>query len=341
MTVSTRVKAFQLTEFNHHKITAGEVEVGEPGAFEVLVKMKAASLNYRDFLISNGLYNPNLKLPLVPFSDGAGEVLKVGEKVTEFKPGDLVCSTFFQDWIAGSITAQSASTALGGEIGGVLQAERIFPEHGLVKAPKGYSAAQAATLPCAALTAWNSLFEAGNVKAGDQVLVLGTGGVSIFALQFAKAAGAEVFATSSSDEKLNRVKALGADHLINYKESPDWEKPILKATEKRGVDHIIEVGGAGTVDKSIKSIKYGGYISMIGVLAGMGGVDPIKLLMKAIRLQGIFVGSKEMFSNMVRAIEANDIKPVIDAQTFPAEKAAEAIDYMKAGKHFGKIVLEF
>lgn len=341
MTVSTRVKAFQLTEFDHHKISAGEVEVGEPGPSEVLVKMKAASLNYRDFLISNGLYNPNLKLPLVPLSDGAGEVLKVGEKVTEFKQGDLVCSTFMQDWVAGPVSAKGASTALGGEIGGVLQAERIFPEHGLVKAPKGYTAAQAATLPCAALTAWNALFEAGNVRAGDRVLVLGTGGVSIFALQFARAAGAEVFATSSSDEKLKRVRELGADHLINYKETPDWEKPILKATDNQGVDHVIEVGGAGTLDKSIKSIKYGGHISMIGVLAGMGGVDPIKLLMKAIRLQGIFVGSKEMFLNMVRAIEANDIKPVIDAKTFPAANAGEAIDFMKAGKHFGKIVLEF
>lgn len=340
MTVSTKTRAFQLTEFDYHKISQAPVELGEVGHHDVLVEMKAASLNYRDFLISQGYYNPNLKLPLVPLSDGAGIVTKVGDKVKRFKEGDLVSSTFFQDWCSGSISQAAASSALGGEIGGVLQAERIFPEHGLVKAPAGYTAEQAATLPCAALTAWNALFEAGNLKPGDKVLVLGTGGVSIFALQLAKAAGATVLATSSSDDKLKRVKELGADYVINYKENPDWEKSVLEATDGVGVDYVVEVGGAGTVEKSIKAVRYGGHISMIGVLSGMGGVDPIKLLMKAIRLQGIFVGSREMFENMNAALAANEIKPIIE-KTFPVEQVAEAIDYMKAGKHFGKIVLKF
>lgn len=339
MTVKTTTKAFQINEFDYHKIQAGDKELAQPGPLDVLVEMEAASLNYRDFLITKGLYNPNLKLPLVPLSDGAGKVIKVGEKVTEFKPGDTVSSTFFQDWVSGSVTAKTAATALGGEIDGVLQKERIFPEHGLVKAPAGFSAKQAATLPCAALTAWNALFEHGNVKAGDKVLVLGTGGVSIFALQFAKAAGAYVIATSSSDEKLERVKKMGADHTVNYKTHPDWHKEVLKATNNEGVDHIVEVGGAGTLDKSIASIRYGGHISMIGVLGGMGGFDPIKILMKAIRLQGIFVGSKEMFVNMNKAIETNKIEPVIE-KSFKAEKISDAIDYMVAGKHFGKIVVE-
>lgn len=340
MTVMTKTKAYQLEEFDYHKIKANDKEISKVGPCEVLVKMKAASLNYRDFLVSKGLYNPKFKLPLIPLSDGAGEVLEVGEQVSEFKAGDIVTSTFFQNWVSGPVSDAVAASALGGELDGVLQAEKIFPEKGLVKIPGQLSFEEAATLPCAAVTAWNSLFEAGNVKPGDKVLVLGTGGVSIFALQFAKAAGAKVFATSSSDDKLKRVKEMGADVLINYKETPDWDKPVLAETDGKGVDHIIEVGGAGTLEKSVKAIKYGGHISMIGVLAGMGGIDPIKLLMKAIRLQGIFVGSKEMFQNMNRAIEANKINPVVD-KTFPVEEVADAIDYMQAGKHFGKIVLKF
>ena len=340
MTVLTKSRAFELTEFDLSKLRAAEREVGEPREGEVLVEMKAASLNFRDFMIARGIYNPNFKLPLVPLSDGAGEVLAVGPGVTDFKKGDRVASTFFQHWVAGEIDSRAASSALGGEIDGIMQDRKLFPERGLVKLPKEMSFKEGATLPCAAVTAWNALFESGSVQPGDKVLVLGSGGVSTFALLFAKAAGAEVFATSSSDEKLERLKALGADFTINYKNTPDWEKPILDATEGRGVDHVIEVGGSGTLDKSCKAVRYGGHISLIGVLAGAGKFDPIKMLMKSICLQGIFVGSRTMFENMNRAIEANQIKPVID-KTYSVTDGVEAMERMKNGEHFGKIVLEF
>ncbi|MBZ0187453.1 MAG: NAD(P)-dependent alcohol dehydrogenase [Candidatus Obscuribacterales bacterium] len=337
----TRSRAYQLTQFDYKTIAKTEKEIGKVGPYDVLVKMKAASLNFRDLLIAQGLYNPNLKLPLVPLSDGSGEVIEVGERVSRFRPGDRVATTFMQDWLSGPLSPHAVRSALGGEIDGVLQNQKIFPEGGLVKVPEHLSFNEAASLPCAAVTAWNALFEAGSIRPGDKVLVMGSGGVSVFALQFARAAGAYVFATSSSDEKLERLKSLGANQTINYKITPDWDKAILKATDNLGVDHIVEVGGAATLDKSINAIKLGGHISVIGVLAGMGKIDPIKVLMKAIRLQGIFVGSKEMFENMNQAITANQIKPVIDKKTFPVDKVSDAIDFMHSGSHFGKIVLEF
>ncbi|MGD9683863.1 MAG: NAD(P)-dependent alcohol dehydrogenase [Candidatus Obscuribacterales bacterium] len=341
MTVLTKTRAYRLTEFDYNKISPADVDLPPLGPTDVLVEIKAASLNYRDFLIAGGLYNPSFKLPLVPLSDGSGQVVETGSRVTEFKPGDRVAGIFMQNWAAGPIDGSCGKSALGGEIDGVLQNHRVFPETGLVRLPEGYSFEEGAALPCAAVTAWNALFESGSLKPGKSVLVMGTGGVSVFALQFARAAGARIFATSSKDDRLELLESLGAHHTINYMSNPDWDKEILDATDGAGVDHIVEVGGAGTLPRSINCVATGGEISVIGVLAGMGKVDPIRVLMKAIRLQGIFVGSREMFENMNRALETNGIKPVIDKKVFGADEASAGIDYMKNGSHTGKIVLRF
>jgi NADPH:quinone reductase-like Zn-dependent oxidoreductase len=339
MPVKATTRAFQLTDFSLDKITSADSPVPELGPHDVLVKMKATSLNFRDLLVAKGLYSRNLKLPLVPLSDGAGEVVEVGSAVTRVKRGDRVTPIFMQKWLGGQVTAEASASALGGAIDGVLRNEGVFDENGLVKIPSHLSFEEAATLPCAALTAWHAMYEAGHVVAGSSLLTLGTGGVSIFALQFAKASGAQVVITSSSDEKLEHAKKLGADVLINYRKNADWDKAVLKEFPD-GVDHAIEVGGAGTLDRSIRSIRPGGHISLIGLLAMGGQFDATKLLMKSIRLQGIFVGSREMFERMNKAIEVNKIKPVID-RTFKVEEIAEALRYMESGSHFGKIVLKF
>lgn len=311
----------------------------DPGPGEVLVRLAAASLNFRDYLLIQGLYNPKQPLPLVPCSDGAGEVVAVGEGVESVAAGDLVCSTFFQAWDSGQPTMQKASSTLGSPLDGVLSEYRVFPESGLIKAPEHLSPRQAATLPCAALTAWNALRGQGNVQAGDTVLVLGTGGVSLFALQFAKLLGAEVIATSSSDEKLEKVRGLGADHTINYKKTSDWGKEARKLTGKRGVDHVVEVGGAGTLAQSLEAVRLGGTISLIGVLSGTQqelAITPI--LMKNVRVQGIFVGDRDLFAAMNRAISQNRLEPVLDAD-FPLADTRAALEHMAAGKHLGKITI--
>lgn len=338
MPVQTKTRVFELREFGLDKIASTDRQLAPVGPEQVLVRMKAVSLNYRDYLVASGLYSRNLKLPLVPISDGAGEVIEVGERVTRVKRGDRVTPIFMQRWIGGRLTNDSAQSALGGAIDGVAQNEAVFHQDGLVKIPEHLSFEEAATLPCAALTAWNALFEAGDVSPGDTVLTLGTGGVSIFALQFAKAAGATVVITSSSDDKLTRAKKLGADVGINYRTSVDWEKPVLQLFPE-GVDHVIELGGAGTLDKSVKAVRPGGHISLIGRLTD-GGFDPTRLLMKGARLQGIFVGSREMFERMNKAIAVNKITPVID-RTYKIEKLAEAIEELSKGGHFGKVVLTF
>ncbi len=338
MPLQTKTRAFQLTDFALDKIVPADREVQPPDKHEVLVRMKAASLNFRDLLIAKGLYSRNLKLPLVPLSDGAGEVVEVGSNVTRFKKGDRVTPIFMQKWIGGQLHKEAGRSALGGAIDGVLQNEALFHEEGLVRIPEHLSYEEAATLPCAALTAWNALFESGLVKPGNTVLTLGTGGVSIFALQFAKAAGARVIITSSSDEKLQRARELGAHIGINYRTTPDWEKLVLKA-QPDGVEHVIEVGGAGTLPRSVKALRPGGQISMIGRLTD-GQFDPTSLLMKGARLQGIFVGSREMFEHMNHAIELHQIKPVID-QVFPVDQIKEALEALESGSHFGKIVLKF
>lgn len=332
------MKAYEIQQFGIDELALVERETPTPNANEVLVKFHATSLNYRDLMMVKGWYNPKLKMPLVPLSDGAAEVVAVGESVTKFKVGDRVCPIFHQAWIDGDIEFKKAKQALGGDVDGCLREFGAFDENGLVHIPQHLSYEEAATLPCAAVTAWNALVVSGKVKSGDFVLLQGTGGVSLLALQFAKIFGAKTIITSSSDEKLERAKQLGADFVINYKNDPDWDKKVLEITEKRGVDHVVEVGGAGTMAKSINAVKMGGHIAVIGVLAAKGEFNPVTILMKAVRLQGIFVGSREMFEAMNDCISENKLKPVVD-KVFEFSKAKEALKTMESASHFGKIVV--
>ncbi len=314
-----------------------ERDAPTPKANGVVVAVKAASLNYRDLILSK---NPGAKRPLVPLSDGAGEIVAVGADVTRFSVGQRVAVNFFRDWVAGDIRAAYHDGAYGGTIDGLLTEQIAAPEHSLVAIPDYLSYAEAATLPCAAVTVWNALFEQAKLTAGETVLLLGTGGVSIFGLQLAKAAGAKVILTSSSDEKLARAKAMGADITINYKTFPDWDKEVWNATGRQGVDHVIEVGGAGTLDKSLKATRTGGAVSVIGVLTGFDGqINPANILLRSIRAHGIYVGSVAMFERMNAALAQNQIHPVID-RVFPFDAAPDALAYLESAGHFGKIVIE-
>jgi NADPH:quinone reductase-like Zn-dependent oxidoreductase len=311
----------------------------QPTANQVLIRVHATSLNFRDNLVANGAYfGGPMKADLIPLSDGAGEVVAIGSHVKRFKQGDKVAGTFFQTWPDGVM--QYSRPAMGGSTNGMLSELVALEEDGVVHLPDGYSYEQGATLPCAAVTAWHALTATRNpVKPGQTVLCLGTGGVSIFALQFAKAAGARVIITSSSDDKLARAKKLGADEGINYKEIPDWEKKVAELTNKRGVDHIIEVGGPGTLAKSYKAVAHEGQISLIGLVAGrQGDTNPLSMMMKGANLQGIYVGTTKRFEDMVRAINQSKIKPVID-HTFPFAEAAQAYRHLTSAHHLGKIVI--
>jgi NADPH:quinone reductase-like Zn-dependent oxidoreductase len=311
----------------------------KPAAGQVLIQVKATSLNYRDLLVIEGAYGTGLKYPLIPLSDGAGEVVALGDGVTRVKIGDRVAATFFQDWIYGSLTKEKMKSDLGGGIDGMLAEYVLLHQDGLVILPDHLSDIEGATLPCAAVTAWHGLVTKGNIGAGDSVLLLGTGGVSIFALQFAKILGAKAIITSSSDEKLVRAKQLGADQTINYKTTPDWEKQVYQLTNRTGVDHVVEVGGAGTLPKSLQAVRIGGRISLIGVLSGRGNeIDPMPILFKSLTVQGIYVGSREMFEAMNQAIQQHQIKPIID-RVFPFAEARKAYHYLKSAAHFGKVVI--
>jgi len=337
-----KMKAYEVKQFGIENLVIVERDVTQPAATEVVIKFHAASLNYRDLMFVKGSYNPKAKLPAVPFSDGAGEVVDVGGNVTKWKVGDRVCPIFTQGWLEGEPSLRKNRTALGGgDFAGVLREYGVFDESGLVGIPPSLSYEEAATLPCAAVTAWHALVTSGKVQAGDTVLTLGTGGVSIFALQFAKMHGARVVATSSSDEKLEKAGKLGADETINYRQTPDWDKEVLRLTGRIGVDHVVEVGGSGTLAKSLNSVRVGGHVALIGVLAnGEGDFNPTGILMKGVRVQGIFVGSRHMFEDLNKALEANQLKPVID-KLFPFTEAREALQYMESGSHFGKIVIQF
>lgn len=333
------MKAYEIKDhFGLDALTITQRPQPKPGPGQVLVKMRAFSLNYRDLLMVKGQYNPKLKLPLVPLSDGAGVVAEVGPGVTRVNAGDRVAGNFMQQWLSGELTDAKARSALGGGIDGVLAEYVVFHEEGLVRVPEHLSDEEAATLPCAAVTAWNALITEGQVQPGDTVLLLGTGGVSIFALQFAKLAGARAIITSSSDDKLKRAGELGAHHGINYKTHPEWEKRVRDLAGERGVDHVVEVGGAGTLPRSLKAVRLGGCISLIGILAGGGDFNPMPILMKYVRVQGIFVGSRQVFEAMNRAIALHRLKPVID-RVFPFAEARQALQYMESGAHFGKIVI--
>src|SRR5262245_4970076 len=333
------MKAYRLHEFAGLKgFRLDELPSPTPGPGQVLVRVRAVSLNYRDLLIANGIYNPKIKLPLIPCSDGAGEVLVTGTGVTRFKPGERVTANFMPTWVSGPIDESKARSALGGGVDGMLAEEVVLPDEALVRIPPHLSFEEASTLPCAGVTAWHALVVGGGIKPGDSVLTQGTGGVSIFALQFSRLAGARVIATSSHDAKLAKTRELGAADGINYKTSPDWDVKAKELTSGKGVDHIVEVGGAGTLEKSLRAARQGGHIALIGVLSGQGQVDPRTILMRSIRVQGIFVGSRSMFEDMNQAITANRMHPVID-RIFEFKDAIEALEYMASGSHFGKLVI--
>jgi NADPH:quinone reductase-like Zn-dependent oxidoreductase len=308
----------------------------QPG--EIQVRVEGSSLNFHDYAVVSGM------LPVddgrIPMSDGAGTVTAVGEGVTEFAVGDAVLSCFFPQWQDGEPEVSKLLGVPGDHADGFAAQTVTMPARAFTRAPRGYTAAESATLTCAALTAWRGLMVEARIKPGDVVLTQGTGGVSIFAVQFAKAAGCTVISTSSSDDKLERLKALGADALINYRETPDWAGRALALTDGRGVDVVVEIGGAGTLPQSIKAVRVGGHISLIGVLAGFAGEVPTAALFgKNATLKGITVGSRAQQIDMIRAIEANDIRPVIDS-SFPLESIADAFRHQESQRHFGKICLD-
>jgi NADPH:quinone reductase-like Zn-dependent oxidoreductase len=334
------MKLFQLEAFGLENLKRAERPMPEPAADEVLIRLRAASLNFRDQLVVQGSYNPRMKLPRVPLSDGAGEVVLIGQSVTEWEPGDRVVVPFFPAWRDGELDAAKSASALGGDVDGVLREFIAVKADALLPIPEHLSFAEAATLPCAAVTAWNGLFVAGHLRAGQTLLLQGTGGVSLFGLQFAKIAGATTIVLSSSDAKLERVRAMGATHTINYREMPDWDKRVREMTGGRGVDLTLEVGGAGTLPKTLKATAYGGHISLIGVLAGIAGEVPLgQILHKALTIRGIYVGSREIFEAMNAAITGHRIKPVID-RTFVFDDALEAFRHFAAAQHFGKVVID-
>lgn len=309
-----------------------------PGPGEIGVRLRASSLNYHDYAVVKGMIPAeNLRIPM---SDGAGEVTQVGEGVDGFAPGDLVVSTFFPDWLDGRPPLGGFKRVPGDGIDGYAREAVTAPVSWFTKAPAGYAPAEAATLTCAGLTAWRALVVDGPLQAGATVLVQGTGGVSIFALQFAKAMGATVIATSSSDAKLERLQALGADHLINYKQTPAWGAKVLELTAGVGVDHVVEVGGSGTLDQSMLATRIGGHVALIGVLAGFAGPVQTALLMgKNLRVQGLTVGSRQQQLEMIAAIEATGIRPVLDRH-FPLAELGDAFRHQESGAHFGKIIVD-
>lgn len=315
-----------------------ELPEPRPGPGQALVRVRACSLNYRDLVLARGGYGPKQRFPLIPLSDGAGEVTEIGEGVTRVKPGDRVAGAFFQRWTAGELDDAAFTSALGGFLDGVLAEYVVLGEEGLVHVPAYLSDEEAATLPCAAVTAWNALVVQGELRAGESVLVQGTGGVSLFALQIARMAGARVVATSSSDAKLERALAMGASDGINYRDVPDWHKPVRELTGGRGVDHVVEVGGAGTLERSLRAVRRGGHVALIGVLSGGGQIDPLPILSNVVRVGGIYVGSRAMFETMNRAFALHGVRPVVD-RVFAFDEAPEAYRYLESGAHFGKVAI--
>jgi NADPH:quinone reductase-like Zn-dependent oxidoreductase len=331
------MQAWQISSFGIDSLEFVDRPTPQPGPGEVLVRVNAVSINYRDLLMVKGLYNPKMKLPRIPCSDGAGEVAAVGEGVTQWKKGDRVAGAFMQNWLDGPPTPVKVKGALGGDIDGMLAEYRCLKETGLVELPAHLSFAEAAALPCAAVTAWNAL-AAGNLKPGATVLILGTGGVSILALQLAKLMGARVLGISGSNEKLERARSLGLDAGLNYRETPAWERWAMDQTGGEGVDLVVEVGGIGTLPRSLGAIRMGGVIAQIGVLAGPGDPLPQPLILhKQARIQGIYVGSLRDFEEMNKAISLAALRPVIES--FPWSQAREVMAHMEAASHFGKLVL--
>ncbi len=329
--------AWQISSFGIDSLEFAERPTPQPGPGEVLVRVHAISINYRDLLMVKGLYNPKLKLPRIPCSDGAGEVAAIGEGVTRWKLGDRVAGIFMQNWLDGPPTPAKVKGALGGDIDGMLSEYVVLKEAGLVRLPEHLSFVEAATLPCAAVTAWNAL-AAGNLKPGATVLILGTGGVSIFALQLAQLMGVRVLGISSSAAKLERARSLGLDAALNYRETPAWDRWALDQTGGEGVDLVVEVGGVGTLPRSLGAIRMGGVIAQIGVLAGAAEPLPLALILhKQARIQGIYVGSRKDFEEMNKAIALAALRPI--AESFPWSQAREIMTRMEQASHFGKLVL--
>jgi NADPH:quinone reductase-like Zn-dependent oxidoreductase len=333
------MKVYQLTDTTGtDALKLVELPEPKPARGQVLVKVHASSLNYRDLLVSDGRYG-KVALPLIPLSDGAGEITAVGEGVTRWKTGDRVAGTFFQGWPGGPFQREMANTALGGALNGMLAEYVALSADGVIAIPSHLNFEEAATLPCAALTAWQALVFRGNISADETILLLGTGGVSIFALQFAKMHGARVIITSSSDEKLARAKTLGADEIINYRSTPDWEKEVFRLTGDAGVDQVVEVGGAGTFVKSLRSVRPGGQVHLVGGVSGFTGEVPLgEIIRKLVVVRGIYVGSRAMFEAMNRAVALHRTKPVID-RVFKFADASAAYKFQQSGQHFGKVVI--
>ena len=331
------MRAYVIPAFGLDNLTLTQQPDPAPGPGHVLVRVRAVSLNYRDLLVAKGQYNPRMPLPRVPCSDAAGEVVAVGGGVTAVKPGDRVCGVFCQQWLDGELTDATARSALGGDLDGVLAEQAVLSAEGVVPVPAHLSFEEAATLPCAAVTAWNAL-TSGFDPAGKTVLLQGTGGVSVFALQFAKALGARVLVTSGHDDKLARALALGADAGVNYRTTPDWDKWAKQQTGGAGVDLVVEVGGSGTLERSVRATQHGGRIALIGVLAGGAGFNPLAMMMRGITLRGIYVGSRAMFRDMNRLIESQRIVPVVD-RVFGFDEAPAAFRHLEAAGHFGKVVI--
>lgn len=333
------MKAFQITQFGIDNLRATELPDPEPGPGEALIRIRATSLNYRDLLLVRGLYDPKLHLPRIPLSDGAGEIVATGAGVTQFRAGDRVTGLFLQNWQGGAPSAKKSRGALAGDVDGMLAEYVVLPEHGVIHFPAHLSFEEAATLPCAALTAWNALVEVAAIKAGQTVVVQGTGGVSVFAQQFAKMCGARVLGTSSSDEKLAKAKALGQDMGLNYKQRPEWGSWVKEQTHGEGADVVVEVGGAGTFNESMRAVRVGGTITQIGVLSSsQERISVLPILMHQIRIAGIYVGSREMYQRMNRAIEFHQMRPVV-GKMFPFVDTLAAYQYLESGSHFGKIVI--
>jgi NADPH:quinone reductase-like Zn-dependent oxidoreductase len=334
------MKLFELRDsFGLEHLHFAESDHPEPRPGEVVIRLRAVSLNYRDLLVVQGKYNPRMKLPRVPLSDGAGEVVSVGSEVVNWKPGDRVVVPFFPAWLDGELSPAKAASALGGDVDGLLREFAAISAEALLPIPAHLSFEQAATLPCAAVTAWNGLFVSGNLQPGQTLLLQGTGGVSLFGLQFGRQAGARIILISSSDAKLERARAMGAHETINYRTEPDWEKRVLELTGGRGVDLTLEVGGAGTLSKTLRATACAGHISLIGVLSGITGeVQIAHLLHKALTIRGIYVGSRAMFAAMNEAIALNGLEPVID-RVFAFDESPEAFRHLQTAQHFGKIVI--
>ncbi len=336
------MRVWQLTGPGLDHLCLTERPEPKPGESDVVVRVKAASLNYRDWMIATGVYRLPANYPIVPLSDGAGEVVAVGSKVKKWRVGDRVTTSFFSSWVDGAATPERTATALGGMVDGVLAEQIVLPASGVVRTPEHMSDVEAATLPCAAVTAWHALFEGESpLEPGQVVLLEGTGGVSIAGLQLAKLAGARAIITSSSDDKLARARALGADEIINYAKDPEWQARVKELTNGEGVDHVLEVGGQGTLAKALASVRYGGQIHLIGGVSGFASELPLGAMASSgARVRRIYVGSVAMLEAMNRALSFHRVKPVID-RTFGFDEAKAAIEALKTGAHFGKIAITF